>query len=61
MFFDNMGNLSVNIACGSSSTNDTIFSQWFIRRRFLNVFVISLYKIMSPEGGVAIYDPRDLI
>jgi len=43
MFFDNMGNLivnMVNIACGSSSTIDTIFGQWFMRRRFLNVFAI---------------------
>jgi len=42
-----MGNLIVNTACGSSSTIDTIFGHWFMRRRFLNDF--------------AIYDPRDFI
>jgi len=45
----------VNRACGSSSTIDTIFGQWFMRRRFLN-----LYKSMFPYVE-AIYDPRDFI
>jgi len=38
--FDNMGNLIVNRAFGSSSTIDTIFGQLFVKRRFLNVFAI---------------------
>jgi len=59
-----MGNLIVNIACGSRSTIDTIFGQWFMRRRFFFCYIkqcplgrghlwpqgLQLNKITLPQG-----------
>jgi len=62
-----MGNLIANIACGFSSTNDTIFGQWFMRRRFLNVFAIKTYikqcslrawPFMTPGTSIEHLAPR---